>query len=134
MGDAGHWNSPQLPRAGIGPRGTCRAGRVSEGDTIASTWLAVGWNSELRTGVLSCCCVAPCLPLGSVSSMARARSSRGTATVDRRWPRGLPLNEAYSKPLCVAGRGSFSPARVYIPSDTLGNVLPFPFPLGKSAG
>ena len=91
----------------MGPGGTCYAGRVLEGDVVVCA-RATAYAS--CAGVLCCPCVAPCLPSRPVSSTARARSSRGTATVHRSRPRGPRLNEAYPKPLCVSGRGSSPPA------------------------
>ena len=105
---------PPPPSAPVGPRwapgGTCYAGRVLEGDVVVCA-RATAYAS--CAGVLCCPCVAPCLPSRPVSSTARARSSRGTATVPRHRsrPRGPRLN-AYSMPLCVSGRGSSPPARL----------------------
>ena len=75
-------------------------------------------NSARTTAYASCAgalcgsCVAPCLPLGPVSSTARARSSRGTATVHRSRPSGPRPNEVIFYPLCVSGRENSPPARV----------------------
>ncbi len=67
-------------------------------------------------GVLCGSCVAPCLPVGPVSSTARARSSQGTATVHRSRPNGLRRNEEIFNPLCGLNthRGSSPPTRVWL--------------------
>ena len=76
------------------------------------------WTSARFTAYVFCAgvlcgpCVAPGLPLGPVSSTARARSSRGPATVHRRRPRGPRLNEVFFISFCVLGCGSSPPTRV----------------------
>ena len=73
-------NSPWAKQVYAGPRGP--AGGLALGSCARTTAYAS------CAGVLCGPCVAPCLPLGPVSSTARDRSSRGTATVHRSRPSG----------------------------------------------